>query len=62
MDNSFFSYLQRIELLAFFSGYPLIYTLIVFTAGNQRSKNNFISSLISLLPQDMPSWAQIGVW
>ena len=50
MDNSFFSYLQRIELLAFFSGYPLIYTLIVFTAGNQRSKNNFISRCISLLP------------
>ena len=50
MYNSFFSYLQRIELLAFFSGYPLIYTLMIFTAGNQRTKNSFISRRISLLP------------
>lgn len=50
MDNSFFMYLQRLELLAFFSGYPFIYALVVFIAGNQHLKNNFISRSISFLP------------
>jgi hypothetical protein len=50
MDNSFFAYLQQLELMAFFSGYPLIYTVILFIAGNSLSKNNFTSKLVSLLP------------
>ncbi|HEY2582376.1 MAG TPA: hypothetical protein VGI43_11250 [Mucilaginibacter sp.] len=50
MDNSFFVYLQQLELIAFFSGYPLIYTGIIFVAGNLRLKNNFISRAVSLLP------------
>ena len=50
MDNSFFAYLQQIELMAFFSGYPLIYAVTLFIAGNQQSKNNFKSRIVSLLP------------
>ena len=50
MDNSFFAYLQRLELLAFFSGYPLIYTVIFFIAGNQPLKNSFKSRIVTLLP------------
>jgi hypothetical protein len=50
MENSFFAYTQRLELLAFFSGYPLIYTVILFIAGNQQIKNNFKSRVIFLLP------------
>ncbi len=50
MDNSFFAYLQQIELMAFFSGYPLIYAVTLFMAGNQQSKNNFKRRIVSLLP------------
>ena len=50
MDNSFFAYLQQLELIAFFSGYPLIYLIILSFAGNRQEKNNFMSRLILLLP------------
>ena len=50
MDNSFFAYLQQLELLAFFSGYPLIYAVTLFIAGNQQPKTGIRSKLISLLP------------
>ena len=50
MDNSFLAYLQRLELIGFFSGYPLIYTIALFIAGNQRLKNSFISRIAPLLP------------
>lgn len=50
MDNSFFVYLQQLELMAFFSGYPLIYAVTFFIAGNQLLKNNFKSRMVSLLP------------
>jgi len=33
MDNSFFSHLQLLELMAFFSGYPLVYAVIIFIDG-----------------------------
>ncbi len=57
MDNSFLAYLQRLEMMAFFSGYPLIYSLILFVAGNKQSKNNSRSSLVSFLPF---SYALVG--
>jgi hypothetical protein len=50
MNNSFFAYTQRLELLAFFSGYPLIYTVIFFFSGNQQLKNNSKRRVVSLLP------------
>ena len=50
MDNSFFAYLQQLELMAFFSGYPLLYAIILFFAGNQQGRNNFKTRLVSLLP------------
>ena len=50
MDNSFFAYLQQLELMAFFSGYPLLYAVILFFAGNQQVKNNFKTRVVSLLP------------
>ncbi|HZX57999.1 MAG TPA: hypothetical protein VFE54_04715 [Mucilaginibacter sp.] len=57
MDNSFLAYLQRLELIGFFSGYPLIYTIALFIAGNQRLKNTFISRIAPLLPF---SYALVG--
>ena len=50
MDNSFFAYLQQLEGMAFFSGYPLIYAVTLFISGNQRVKNNFKSKIFSFLP------------
>jgi hypothetical protein len=50
MDNIFFAYLQRLELMAFFSGYPLLYVVTLFIAENQQLKNNFKSRIVSLLP------------
>jgi len=50
MDSSFFAYIQRLEMMAFFSGYPLIYAMILVVASNQQSKNNYRSRLISFLP------------
>lgn len=50
MDETFFSYLQRLELIAFFSGYPLIYAIIFFIAGSRPSKNKLKGKIFFLLP------------
>ena len=50
MDNSFFEYLQQLELMVFFSGYPLLYAVTIFIAVNQKTKNNFSNRLVSALP------------
>lgn len=50
MDNSFFFYLEQLELIAFFSGYSLIYLLINFLASTQQTKNIFNERIVSLLP------------
>ena len=50
MDNSFFAYLQQLELVAFFSGYPLLYALVLFIAGNNYIKKNDKSILTVALP------------
>lgn len=57
MDNSFFAYVERLELMAFFSGYPLLYAVILFIAGNQQLKNNLRSRIVSFLPF---SYALVG--
>lgn len=50
IDNSFSSYLQQLELIGFFSGYPLIYVVTFFIAENLRLKNSFNKRIIHLLP------------
>jgi hypothetical protein len=50
MGDSFFAYFQQLELIAFFSGYPLIYAATFSFFGKQQSKNNFKSKVVSLLP------------
>ena len=50
MDNSFFAYLQQLELMAFFSGYPLLYAIIVFIASQTMMKNSFAKRLVAALP------------
>ena len=48
MDNSFFAYLQQLELMAFFSAYPLLYAIINVIAGN--SKREVLKKIPYLLP------------
>ena len=51
MNNSFFLYLQQLELMAFFSGYPLLYAVIHFIAGKRQSTNKSNKNTItSFLP------------
>jgi hypothetical protein len=50
MDNSFFAYLQQLELMAFFSGYPLIYAVTLFFAGDQKAGSNSRGRMVRLLP------------
>lgn len=50
MGNSFFAYLQQLELIAFYSGYSLLYAIILVLAGNKESRNNFKNRLVSSLP------------
>ena len=56
MDNSFFAYLQRLELMAFFSAYPLLYATIHVIAGN--SKREALKKLPPLLPF---AYALVGI-
>lgn len=50
MGNNFFAYLQQLELMAFFSGYSLLYAIILVFAGNKQSQNNFKKRIVSVLP------------
>jgi hypothetical protein len=50
MGNNFFAYIQQLELMAFFSGYSLLYAIILVFAGNKESGNNFKSRIVSVLP------------
>lgn len=49
MGNTLFAYLQQLELMVFFSGYPLLYAFITFFFQNKKSKNNFKNRMASLL-------------
>ena len=50
MGNNFFAYLQQLELMAFFSGYTLLYAIILVFARNKESGNNFKNRIVSVLP------------
>ena len=50
MDPTFFAYLQRLEAMAFFSGYPLIYAIGFFIAENLPPRIRLKHKIIFLLP------------
>jgi hypothetical protein len=50
MGNDLFSYFDRLELMAFFAGYPLIYTIILFLAGDQSTRTVIKKKLVAILP------------
>jgi hypothetical protein len=57
MGNSFFKYVQQLELFGFFSGYSLLFVTILVWAGDKPLQNNFKKRLLSVLPY---SYALVG--
>ena len=59
MDNNLIVYIERLQLIAFFAGYPLIYALVNLIAGDRsKQANAFVNRLVILLPF---SYALTGV-
>ena len=58
MDDSFFLYLDRLELMAFFSGYALIYLIIRSLGDAERIKKVTKINISSLLPY---AYALVGI-
>jgi len=58
MNSSFLAYIQKLEAMAFFSGYALVYTVVLFILGNRRLKGKLSDRIISFLPI---SYALIGI-
>jgi len=50
MDQNFLAYLDLLELLLFFSGYPLVYLLVTSFGETKWSKQIFKSNISRLLP------------
>jgi hypothetical protein len=51
INNSLSNYISQLQLLAFFAGYPLIYTLVNFLATERQRKKSFLSKrCVALLP------------
>ena len=59
MDDDFFAYAQHLEMLAFFSGYPLIYYLVRFIFRNTSSKYGRRNKIVSILPY---AYALVGTF
>ena len=57
MGDSFFFYLHRLELIAFFSGYPLVYAAVLLIGGMRRQGTELQKKLVALLPF---SYALVG--
>lgn len=50
MEDSFFDSLDRLEYVAFFAGYPLVYTCIQYLSGRLSNKQNTKIKITDLLP------------
>lgn len=50
MDNSFFAYLQQLEMLVFFSGYPLVYLLMNSVGAMKAVQEKTGKRLLFVLP------------
>jgi hypothetical protein len=57
MNTDFFKYLQQLEMMAFFSGFPLLYAIVIVAVGYLQKKPELKKKLISLLPY---SYAIVG--
>jgi len=51
MGNDLLTYIQRLELIAFFAGYPLIYAIVYTIAGSKyKVQNSFSCRMVKCLP------------
>lgn len=50
MEEGLISYLQRLEIMAFFTGYPLVYFIILSLAGKPQTRTETKKRLVSFLP------------
>ncbi|MBN8857850.1 MAG: hypothetical protein J0H29_05655 [Sphingobacteriales bacterium] len=50
IDGSFSSYLQQLELIAFFAGFPMLYAAASVISGSSLSRNKYGTKLVSFLP------------
>ncbi len=50
MDGSFGVYIERLQLMAFFAGYPLIYAIVNLLKGKGEFKNSFPEKAFRLMP------------
>ena len=50
MDRSLDLYLGQLEVMAFFSGYPLIYLIVLSFAGKKSARSAFKQRIVSRLP------------
>jgi hypothetical protein len=50
MDNSLIAYLEKLELMAFFSAYVLIYLIVMVIVGEHKKGRYFINKTAGLLP------------
>ncbi|MBL7726857.1 MAG: hypothetical protein JNM68_04180 [Dinghuibacter sp.] len=50
MNDSFFIYLEQLELMAFFAGYPVLYALVMAFFGKNKTSAGFPGKWVSLLP------------
>lgn len=50
MGDNFFTYLGRLEVMGFFSAYPLLYALVYVLAGTKRNQVGYWQKTTALLP------------
>ena len=50
MDESFFAHLEKLEVMGFFAGYPLVYAIIYLVAGKPVQRTDFRKRIITTLP------------
>jgi hypothetical protein len=50
MDDSFFAHLEKLEVMGFFAGYPLVYAIIYLVAGKPVQRSDFRKRIIATLP------------
>ena len=51
MGSDFWSYLERLEIMAFFAGYPLVYAIVQVISGNtKKNRISFLNKINRILP------------
>lgn len=58
MNSDFFSYLQQLEAMAFFSGFPLLFAIVVSIGGNGKLRKDRKNTLVTSVPY---SYAFVGI-